>query len=65
LCPWVVFDNGEYAKKLAEIQTKYGEAYFPEWKVFTGTNCLIMYCQDTKVDGKFPNKPEPPSQSGV
>ena len=55
-CPWAVFDNPEHDKEQAAITEKYGDPYFPEWKIFPGTNCLMTYCVDTKVDGEFPNR---------
>ena len=56
LCPWAVFDNGEYAKELEQIVATYGRAYFPEWAIQPATNCIMMYCKDTKVDGEYPNR---------
>lgn len=65
-CPWATaMMDPEYVKLENNIVKEHGQPYFPEWRVFTGTNCLIMYCIDTKVDGKFPNRPELPENDGV
>ena len=58
-CPWATaLLDPEYAKLAQEITDKYGEPYFPEWVIQTGTNCLMMYCKDTKVDNEYPNQPK-------
>ena len=55
LCPWVVFDEtGEHEASQRNIIDKYGEAYFPEWEVCVGTNCLYCSCKDFK-NGQYDN----------
>lgn len=38
----------KHIKKQEEIRNKYGESYFPEWKVSVGTNCIYVTCKDRK-----------------
>ncbi len=32
----------------SKIVETYGEPYFPEWQVSTGTNCMYLSCKDFK-----------------
>ena len=53
---WYVHDNPEHYKQQDEITKEFGEPYFPQWRTFAGTNCMMLYCTGMKLDGKFPNK---------
>jgi len=55
--PWWIPDKelqAEQNKILENLCSKYGEPYFPQWKVMTGTNILHAYCLDyihmTEID---------------
>jgi len=55
--PWATaWQDPEYVKKMEEVTREHGEPYFPTWSIQTGTNCIMVYCKDTMVDNKFPNK---------
>jgi len=47
-CAWYVHDNPEHDAEQRAITDQYGEPYFPEWKVQTGTNNLMAHCPDFK-----------------
>lgn len=48
--PWYNSKNPDQNK---DIWEKYGQPYFPEFKVHTGTNCISVSCEDfTWEDGK-------------